>query len=93
MNSTCPADVSICTLQTCSVKQCGQVTFLPTLPGNILYAVLLGLILLAQLGLGVFYRTWGFMIGMLCGLVLEIIGYVGRVMLHQNPFDFNNFLM
>jgi hypothetical protein len=53
----------------------------------------LGIILLAQLVLGVFYRTWGFLIGMVSGLILELVGYAGRIMLHSNPFDFNNFLM
>ncbi|GLA64512.1 hypothetical protein AtubIFM56815_010454 [Aspergillus tubingensis] len=30
---------------------------------------------------------------MLPGLILEVLGYVGRIMLHDNPFDFNNFLL
>lgn len=33
------------------------------------------------------------MVGMVCGLVLEIVGYAGRIMLHQNLFDLNNFVM
>lgn len=33
------------------------------------------------------------MIAMLPGLILEVLGYVGRIMLHDNPFDFNNFLL
>jgi len=91
MNTTCPTS-DLCTLQTCPLE-CGQVTFLPSLPGNLLYAILFGLILLAQIGLGVWYKTWGFMVGMFCGLALEVIGYIGRIMLHHNPFDFNNFLI
>lgn len=27
------------------------------------------------------------------GCALEIAGYVGRIMLHDNPFDFNAFLV
>jgi hypothetical protein len=72
---------------------CAQIDFLPTLGGNAAYAAILGLILISQIGLGIFYRTWGFLIGMTCGLFLEVLGYVGRVMLHNNPFDFNAFLM
>lgn len=30
---------------------------------------------------------------MLCGLALEIVGYVSRVMLHNSPFDRNDFLI
>jgi hypothetical protein len=63
------------------------------LPGNATYAALLGILMLLQIGLGIWYRTWGFMIGMASGLLLEVIGYAGRIMLHNNPFDFNNFLV
>jgi hypothetical protein len=91
MNGTCPLDTSSCTVQTCPIE-CGQITFLPTLPGNATYCALLGLILLLQAVLGLRYKTWGFMAGMCSGLILEVIGYAGRVMLHYNPFSFNNFL-
>jgi hypothetical protein len=69
------------------------VEYLPTLPGNAVYAAAFGLLLLAQIGLGIKYQTWGFMVGMICGLVLEVVGYAGRIMLHGNPFDFNKFIM
>jgi hypothetical protein len=67
--------------------------YVPTLAGNAIYAVAFGLLLVAQLGLGTKYKTWGFMVGMICGLTLEVVGYAGRIMLHGNPFDFNNFIM
>lgn len=90
-NFTCPINVP-CTLQTCPLE-CAQVRFLPSVPGNVTYAALLGAILLAQIGLGFIYRTWGFLVGMFCGLVLEVIGYAGRILLHNDPFNFNNFLI
>jgi hypothetical protein len=72
---------------------CAQVEYRPSVAGNLAFLILLALILVAQIGLGIFYRTWGFMVGMICGLLLEVVGYAGRVMLHSNPFDFNNFIM
>lgn len=30
---------------------------------------------------------------MMTGCVLQIVGYVGRIMLHDNPFDFGPFLV
>ncbi|RFU23974.1 hypothetical protein B7463_g12363, partial [Scytalidium lignicola] len=30
---------------------------------------------------------------MICGLLLEVVRYAGRIMLHDNPFDFNNFII
>jgi hypothetical protein len=91
MNVTCPDDTSTCTVQTCSL-QCGQITFQPTEAGNATYCAMMGAILLLQLALGIRYRTWGFMVGMCSGLLLEVIGYAGRLMLHNDPFSFNNFL-
>jgi len=61
--------------------------------GNAIYAAIFGILLVAQLGLGIKYRTWGFMVGMACGLILEVVGYVGRIMIHNDPFDFNAFIM
>ncbi|KPM42163.1 hypothetical protein AK830_g4430 [Neonectria ditissima] len=81
-----------CTVETCPLS-CAQVDYLPTLAGNAVYAAVFGLLLLTQLGLGIKYKTWGFMVGMVCGLVLEVVGYAGRIMMHDNPFDFNNFIV
>jgi hypothetical protein len=91
-NITCPFDISTCTITTCPIE-CGQVVYVPTLSGNAAYAAIFGVILIAQLCLGIFYRTWGFLVGLTCGLLLEVVGYAGRIMLHNNPFDFNSFLM
>jgi hypothetical protein len=33
------------------------------------------------------------MFAMVLGLALEVVGYVGRIMLHYSPFDYNNFLI
>jgi hypothetical protein len=52
-----------------------------------------GVCIFAQVGLGAVYKTWGFAVCMFFGLVLEVVGYVGRIMIHNNPFIFNNFLM
>jgi hypothetical protein len=93
MPYSCPLPtITNCTVGICPLS-CAQVKYLPTLVGNVVYAVAFGLLLLAQFALGIKYKTWGFMVGMICGLVLEIVGYAGRIMLHDNPFDFNNFIM
>ncbi|KIW23368.1 uncharacterized protein PV07_11575 [Cladophialophora immunda] len=82
-----------CTIETCSVKEYGQIEYIPTLVGNAIYTGIFGLLLLLQLFLGIRYRTWGFMVGMACGIVLEIVGYVGRLMLHDDIFDKNSFIV
>ncbi|VUC31846.1 unnamed protein product, partial [Clonostachys rosea] len=90
---SCPLlSIANCTVETCPLS-CAQVEYLPTVAGNATYATAFGLLLIVQLGLGIKYKIWGFMVGMTSGLVIEIVGYVGRIMLHNNPFDFNNFIM
>lgn len=93
MADICPLQsIANCTVGTCPLS-CAQVDYQPTLAGNAVYAAAFGLLLIAQLGLGIKYKTWGFMVGMTCGLILEVVGYAGRIMLHDNPFNFNNFIM
>jgi hypothetical protein len=86
------ANPDSCTLQTCPLSM-AHFTYLPSLPGNALYAALFGLCLIVQIFLCVRYRIWGFLGGMFGGLVLEIVGYAARIMMHSNPFTKSNFLM
>jgi hypothetical protein len=81
-----------CTLQTCCLNQ-GTVDYIPTLAGNITYATIFVLLLGLQLSLCLWYRMWTFMVGMVCGLLCEIIGYAGRIWMHYSIFDMNPFLM
>lgn len=85
-------NANLCTLQTCPLAY-ASVSYVPSLAANALYLALFSLLLVIQVFLGIRYRTWGFMVGLVGGLVLEIIGYVARVQLHYNPFLSNPFLM
>ncbi|KAF1994719.1 putative RTA1 domain protein [Amniculicola lignicola CBS 123094] len=73
-----------CTLTTCLVTL-AQVQYAPSLAGNALYISLFGLEIFTQVLFSVRGHTWGFMVSMLCGLVLEIVGYVARIRMHFNP--------
>lgn len=81
-----------CTVQTCPIDE-AHIHYLPSMAGNIIYIICFISILMAQSFMGIRYRTWSFFGAMLPGLILEITGYIGRVMLHNNPFVFNSFLM
>lgn len=65
----------------------------PTLPGNSVFIALFSIALVAQLIQGVKWRTWAFMVAMSAGCICEIIGYAGRIILYQNPFSFQGFIM
>lgn len=82
----------LCTLSTCPLSE-ANLSYDPSLAGNVFYTVLFALVLLLQVGLGIRYRTWGFLIAMFMGLVLEIIGYISRIQMHYNPFTSNPFLI
>ncbi|KAF2813054.1 putative RTA1 domain protein [Mytilinidion resinicola] len=90
-NQTLINNTDLCTLDTCPMYL-ANFTYVPSLAGNVLYAVIFGIILIAQIYLGIRKRTWGYLAGMFGGLLLEIIGYAGRIQLHFNPFPFNPFL-
>lgn len=67
-------------------------TYIPSLAGNATYLALFALIVVPQVILGIRYRTWSYTIPIVCALLLEIIGYAGRLQLHYNPFLFDPFL-
>lgn len=81
-----------CTVDTCSLLF-AQVQYRPSFSANLAYLIIFAVLLVAQAVLGCIYRSWGFLIGISCGLLLEIIGYVGRIELHNDPFSFADFVM
>ena len=87
-----PRPSSQCTLDICSliVSNWG---YLPNVPGNVFFVIIFALIFLLQIPLGVWKKTWGVLIGMTIGSALEAVGYVGRIMAHNQPFQFNPFLI
>nr|A0A2Z5TTA9.1 RecName: Full=Efflux pump himE; AltName: Full=Himeic acid A biosynthesis cluster protein E [Aspergillus japonicus]BBA91555.1 transporter [Aspergillus japonicus] len=88
-NSTDPSDY--CTFEICPITE-AYVYYVPSLAGNAFYLALFAVLLAAQLVLAVRYRTWGYLAGLSGGLILEIIGYIGRIQLHSNPFRFGPYL-
>ena len=81
-----------CTLQTCPLSA-AYVEYQPNMAGNIFYLAFFAVMLIGQIGTGIVFRSWSFMLPMVAGLILEVIGYLGRVLLHDNPFSFDAFLM
>ncbi|KAB8337086.1 hypothetical protein FH972_021390 [Carpinus fangiana] len=81
----------LCNLSICPLDF-AHFTYIPTLAGNVVYLAIFALLLTPQVFLGIRGKTWGYMVGMVCGLILEIIGYAGRVQMHFNPFPSAPFL-
>lgn len=88
-NITCELYQNIetkCKVETCPLSF-AQYDYVPNLAGNLLYSAFFVLFLIAHLVFGIRYRTWGFLAGMVIGLLLEVLGWVARVLLHFFPFD------
>jgi hypothetical protein len=90
-NQTLLENPELCTLETCPLSM-ASVEYRPVLWGNILFMAIFGAGALIHLGLGIRYKTWTFMIAMVLGLIGEVVGYVGRVNLYDNPFNGDAFL-
>jgi len=89
-NTTIPSE--LCTLDTCCLAQ-SSFHYRPDFGGNLFFLIFFAIFIVPQLALSVWKRTWGFGVGMLLGLLLEVVGYAARIILHNNPFDNNGFLM
>ncbi|KAK4185231.1 RTA1 like protein-domain-containing protein [Podospora australis] len=60
---------------------------------NIFLAIGFGVAALITLVTGIWKRTWGFSIAVAAGCILECVGYIGRVLLAENPWNGDAFKM
>lgn len=67
--------------------------YYPSLPGNAFFVAIFALLTLANFVLGLRFRTYTYTIAMTVGCFGETVGYVGRVLLHSNPFSQTGFEM
>ncbi|KAE8152826.1 RTA1 like protein-domain-containing protein [Aspergillus avenaceus] len=61
--------------------------YYPNYGGNIFFAVFFGLCGVFQLGFGIYFRSWTLMVALAVGTLLEMAGYIGRVLMNKNPWD------
>ncbi|KAL8869413.1 MAG: hypothetical protein Q9174_004289 [Haloplaca sp. 1 TL-2023] len=67
--------------------------YAPNLGANVFFAVIFGICLIAQLYQNIKYRTWTYLVAMGFGCVGEVVGYAGRIIMHDNPWDETGFQM
>jgi H+/Cl- antiporter ClcA len=81
----------------CKVGTCPTswqvIDYRPSLAGNAIYMTVFILLLCTQAYFGMRHKTWKYTTILLTGLLGEIVGYAGRLMLNANPFLMNNFLV
>jgi hypothetical protein len=61
--------------------------YYPSLGWNVFFAAFFGLCAIIQIAQGIRYKTWTYMIGVGLGCIAECGGYVGRVVMHNNPYN------
>ncbi|KAI4110768.1 MAG: hypothetical protein LQ339_001044 [Xanthoria mediterranea] len=84
---------ALCTLKTCQIQE-SYYNYRPSLAANGAFLALFLFSLLAFLvQVTLSKRFIGFTIAMVSGCLLEVLGYIGRIMSYHNPFDENGFLM
>ncbi|KAF4628852.1 hypothetical protein G7Y89_g9294 [Cudoniella acicularis] len=91
--------LSNCTLSVCDIRY-SVFEYRPSLAANSIFLALFALSGVLHLIQGFHswksrrYSTqWFYCWAMVLGCVTEIIGYLGRILMHSNPFDFNYFLI
>ncbi|KAF2134861.1 RTA1-domain-containing protein [Dothidotthia symphoricarpi CBS 119687] len=66
----------------------------PSLAANWIFCILFGLSTVAFLTQGIFRKGWlSFTIAMTAGCVLEVVGYIGRIMAHNGQYKETPFLI
>jgi hypothetical protein len=80
-------EVGLCSLEYANVR------YVPNAGSNFLFAIIFAVFLLTQLIFWVLRRTHSFSFAMCCGLILEILGYLARVLMKTNMFSQTPFLM
>ncbi|KAH8598984.1 RTA1 like protein-domain-containing protein [Bisporella sp. PMI_857] len=91
-NATLIENSELCTKALCDLTL-SHLDYLPTIGGNSFLAALFAVCFIAQGYLGFKHRTWGFMVAMMLGTLTEVIGYIGRIMMNNNPFSKSNFVI
>lgn len=81
-----------CTLDVCDIRY-SILAYQPSVAGNSVIMAAFGLSMIVHIIQGIRWRSWDFMACMVIGCIDEIVGYGGRVMMHQNPFSFAAFVI
>jgi hypothetical protein len=83
---------SNCNLDLCPIEM-SVYRYRPSLPANIVFLVLFAAAAAVHTYVGIRWKSWWFMTFMLLGCLVEMIGYVGRIMMYYNPFTFAAFML
>jgi len=67
--------------------------YTPDLAVNCFFAGFFGAVCLVNLFVGIKYKTWSYMVAVGLGCLGECLGYVGRIIMNNNPYDNDGFIL
>ncbi|GME99819.1 unnamed protein product [Ambrosiozyma monospora] len=70
-----------------------QYGYTPSHSANMFFAVMWGILTVAQIVLAVPTHELFYGVSMTIGCILELIGFIGRVMGNHDPYDLGNYMM
>lgn len=65
--------------------------YYPILGWNTFFSAVFGLCFFVNFWLGLRFRTWTYMLAMCLACMTSCLGYVGRILMHDNPFNQHGF--
>lgn len=78
---TCTEIAEFCTLEATTYG------YYPDLGANALFLAIFSILFLAHIPLSIRYRLWGYSFAVASGCLLELLGYAGRIIMSDNPWD------
>ena len=67
--------------------------YYPNLGANTFFLVFFLFLLIVQLYLGKRNRTWSYTVALASGTLFEVLGYIGRLVMHKNPWSAPGFII
>lgn len=68
------------------------IKYRPSMAGNVIYLLCFIALLGGQLFFGIRKKTWTYLGTICAGILGEIVGYIGRILLNRNPWSMDLFL-
>jgi hypothetical protein len=81
-----------CSLETCPIEW-SVFQYQPNLAANALFIAIFGTSMLVHLYQGYRWKQWTFAGLVALGCVSEMIGYGGRIIMHDDPWSFDGFML
>lgn len=81
-----------CTFELCSIEWT-IFKYRPSLPANAIFIAIFGLSMIVHIFQAYRWKQWTFGTLFSLGCIAEMVGYGGRIIMHDNPWSFVGFMV